>query len=63
MLFSDQYNFILQSAGKLLSPTVLNLFKFSLSIRYYSPTIELFNQVQCSDFFIHCLYTRSTKSM
>ncbi|CAB3984374.1 UDP-glucose:glyco glucosyltransferase 1-like [Paramuricea clavata] len=41
----DQYNFIIESAGKLLSPTLLNLFKFSLSIRYYSPTIELFNQV------------------
>ncbi|XP_028405524.1 UDP-glucose:glycoprotein glucosyltransferase 1-like isoform X2 [Dendronephthya gigantea] len=41
----DQYNFIIESAGKLLSPTLLNLFKFSLSIRYFSPTIELFNQV------------------
>ena len=53
-LFLDQYNFIIESAGKLLSPTLLNLFKFSLSIRYYSPTIELFNQVQCnSALFLH----------
>jgi UDP-glucose:glycoprotein glucosyltransferase len=44
-LFLDQFNFIIESAGKLLSPTLLNLLKFSLSIRYYSPTIELFNQV------------------
>ncbi|XP_046852680.1 UDP-glucose:glycoprotein glucosyltransferase 1-like isoform X2 [Xenia sp. Carnegie-2017] len=53
----EQYNFVIKSAEKLLSPTLLNLLKFSLSIRNYSPTIELFNQVakqlavpQCANF-------------
>ena len=48
VFFLDQYNFIVELAEKLLSPTLLNLLKFSLSIRYYSPTVELFNQVRSS---------------
>ncbi|XP_068732744.1 UDP-glucose:glycoprotein glucosyltransferase 1-like [Montipora capricornis] len=42
---SDEYQHIFQVAGKLLAPLGLNFLKFSLSLRYYSPRVELFNKV------------------
>lgn len=44
-LFADEYQHILQAAGQLLAPLGLNFLKFSLSLRYYSPRVELFNKV------------------
>ncbi|XP_048588616.1 UDP-glucose:glycoprotein glucosyltransferase 1 isoform X2 [Nematostella vectensis] len=54
----EKYNSILQHARKLLSSNGLSLLQFSLSMRYYSPKIELFNKVskevsgisECSSF-------------
>ena len=43
--FIDEYQHILQAAGQLLAPLGLNFLKFSLSLRYYSPRVELFNKV------------------
>lgn len=43
--FADEYKHILQAAGQLLAPLGLNFLKFSLSLRYYSPRVELFNKV------------------
>lgn len=43
--FPDEYQHIFQAAGKLLPPLGLNFLKFSLSLRYYSPRVELFNKV------------------
>lgn len=42
---SDEYQHILQAAGQLLAPLGLDFLKFSLSLRYYSPRVELFNKV------------------
>ncbi|XP_067039989.1 UDP-glucose:glycoprotein glucosyltransferase 1-like [Acropora muricata] len=42
---SDEYQHIFQAARKLLPPLGLNFLKFSLSLRYYSPRVELFNKV------------------
>ena len=44
-VFPDEYQHIFQAAGKLLPPLGLNFLKFSLSLRYYSPRVELFNKV------------------
>lgn len=44
-LFADEYQHILQAAGQLLAPLGLDFLKFSLSLRYYSPRVELFNKV------------------
>ena len=43
--FADEYKHILQAAGQLLAPLGLSFLKFSLSLRYYSPRVELFNKV------------------
>ena len=43
--FIDEYQHILQAVGQLLAPLGLNFLKFSLSLRYYSPRVELFNKV------------------
>ncbi|XP_064615079.1 UDP-glucose:glycoprotein glucosyltransferase 1-like [Liolophura sinensis] len=59
---SDQshYHLIQKLASKQLSPIQLNLLKFSLSLREYSPTVEMYNQIarenekaeQCSTFAV-----------
>ncbi|XP_077988302.1 UDP-glucose:glycoprotein glucosyltransferase 1-like isoform X2 [Glandiceps talaboti] len=41
----DIYHLGLKYAGQLLSPVRLNLLKFSLSVRSYSPKIEMYNQM------------------
>ncbi|KAL9964464.1 hypothetical protein ACROYT_G028110 [Oculina patagonica] len=42
---SEEYEHILQAAEQLLAPLGLNFLQFSLSLRYYSPRVELFNKV------------------
>lgn len=39
------YNLILKKAGQFLSNLQINLLKFALSIRAYSPTVHMFQQV------------------
>lgn len=39
------YNLILKKAGQFLSNLQINLLKFALSIRAYSPTVQMFQQV------------------
>lgn len=41
----DKFDFLLQIAGKFLSPSQINLLKFSLALRIYSPKIESFRQI------------------
>lgn len=46
------YNLILKKAGQFLSNLQINLLKFALSIRAYSPTVQMFQQVTIlSDIF------------
>lgn len=42
---SDEYQHIIKVAEKLLAPLGLDFLQFSLSLRYYSPRVELFNRV------------------
>ena len=46
ILISDEYKDVLKTAGQLLAPIGLNFLQFSLSLRYYSPRVELFNKVR-----------------
>jgi len=46
---SDRYQNILHNADQLLSPLGLQLLKFSLSIRNYSPRIAMFNRVSLKE--------------
>lgn len=39
------YNLILKKAGQFLSNLQINLLKFALSTRAYSPTVQMFQQV------------------
>lgn len=39
------YNLILKKAGQFLSNLQINLLKFALSIRAYSPAVQMFQQV------------------
>ncbi|XP_071839309.1 UDP-glucose:glycoprotein glucosyltransferase 1-like isoform X2 [Apostichopus japonicus] len=41
----SDYQFLLKFAGELLSSTDLRLLKFSLSVHYYAPRIEMYNQI------------------
>lgn len=41
----SQYDLVLETAGSLLSPFQLNLLKFALSLRMFSPTVEMYNQI------------------
>ncbi|XP_030630262.1 UDP-glucose:glycoprotein glucosyltransferase 1 isoform X2 [Chanos chanos] len=43
------YEFILKKAGALLSPVQLNLFKFALSLRAYSSTVQSFQQIASNE--------------
>lgn len=46
------YNLILKKAGQFVSNLQINLLKFALSIRAYSPTVQMFQQVTIlSDIF------------
>ena len=42
---SDEYQHIIKVAEKLLAPLGLDFLQFSLSLRYYSLRVELFNRV------------------
>jgi len=41
----DQYEYTIEQTDKIISPALQPLLKFSLSLRKYSPTIEMFNQI------------------
>ncbi|GAB6021676.1 hypothetical protein CHUAL_004257 [Chamberlinius hualienensis] len=41
----DYYELILNEASKLISPEKLKLLKFTLALRSYSPTVEMFQQI------------------
>ncbi|XP_074048017.1 UDP-glucose:glycoprotein glucosyltransferase 2 isoform X2 [Macrotis lagotis] len=43
------YNLILKKAGQFLSNLQINLLKFALSIRAYSPTIQMFQQIAADE--------------
>ncbi|XP_041360300.1 UDP-glucose:glycoprotein glucosyltransferase 1-like [Gigantopelta aegis] len=43
------YNTILKYASRVLSPVQMNLLKFSLSLRMYSPTVQMFQQIAEDD--------------
>ncbi|XP_067392935.1 UDP-glucose:glycoprotein glucosyltransferase 2 [Emydura macquarii macquarii] len=43
------YNLILKKAGQFLSNFQINLLKFALSIRAYSPTVQMFQQVAADE--------------
>ncbi|KAJ6660860.1 hypothetical protein lerEdw1_017017, partial [Lerista edwardsae] len=43
------YNLILKKAGQFLSNLQINLLKFSLSLRAYSPTIQMFQQIAADE--------------
>lgn len=45
------YNLILKKAGQFLSNFQINLLKFALSIRAYSPTVQMFQQVYSRNIF------------
>nr|XP_014348824.1 PREDICTED: UDP-glucose:glycoprotein glucosyltransferase 2 [Latimeria chalumnae] len=66
------YNLILKKAGQFLTDLQISLLKFALSIKAYSPTIQMFQQIAadepppagCSAFLvIHGEYTCSTKEI
>ncbi|GAB0179271.1 UDP-glucose:glycoprotein glucosyltransferase 2 [Grus japonensis] len=43
------YNLILKKAGQFLSNLQINLLKFALSIRAYSPTVQMFQQIAADE--------------
>ncbi|XP_027632187.1 UDP-glucose:glycoprotein glucosyltransferase 2 [Tupaia chinensis] len=43
------YNLILKKAGQFLDNLHINLFKFAFSIRTYSPTIQMFQQIAADE--------------
>uniref|UniRef100_A0A8C3TEF1 UDP-glucose ceramide glucosyltransferase-like 1 n=1 Tax=Chelydra serpentina TaxID=8475 RepID=A0A8C3TEF1_CHESE len=43
------YNLILKKAGQFLSNFQINLLKFALSIRAYSPTVQMFQQIAADE--------------
>nr|XP_025038706.1 UDP-glucose:glycoprotein glucosyltransferase 2-like [Pelodiscus sinensis] len=43
------YNLILKKAGQFLSSLQINLLKFALSIRAYSPTVQMFQQIAADE--------------
>ncbi|XP_061486068.1 UDP-glucose:glycoprotein glucosyltransferase 2 isoform X2 [Rhineura floridana] len=43
------YNLILKKAGQFLSNVQINLLKFSLSLRAYSPTVQMFQQIAADE--------------
>ncbi|XP_043850878.1 UDP-glucose:glycoprotein glucosyltransferase 2 [Dromiciops gliroides] len=43
------YNLILKKAGQFLNNLQINLLKFALSIRAYSPTIQMFQQIAAAE--------------
>ncbi|XP_078077776.1 UDP-glucose:glycoprotein glucosyltransferase 2 isoform X1 [Mustelus asterias] len=43
------YNLILKKAGQFLSQLKLNLLKFALSLRAYSPTVQMFQQIAADE--------------
>nr|XP_030132085.3 UDP-glucose:glycoprotein glucosyltransferase 2 isoform X3 [Taeniopygia guttata] len=66
------YNLILKKAGQFLSNLQINLLKFALSIRAYSPSVQMFQQIAadepppegCSAFVvIHEKYTCKTNEI
>uniref|UniRef100_A0A8D2P6B9 UDP-glucose ceramide glucosyltransferase-like 1 n=1 Tax=Zosterops lateralis melanops TaxID=1220523 RepID=A0A8D2P6B9_ZOSLA len=51
ILYSEYsyYNLILKKAGQFLSNLQINLLKFALSIRAYSPTVQMFQQIAADE--------------
>ncbi|CAD6189361.1 unnamed protein product [Caenorhabditis auriculariae] len=54
-----KYEFIIKQSAKLLNPSTIDLLKFSLGLRQYSPTVQLFQQIgseygeiKCRAFFV-----------
>uniref|UniRef100_A0A4W3I2W9 UDP-glucose ceramide glucosyltransferase-like 1 n=1 Tax=Callorhinchus milii TaxID=7868 RepID=A0A4W3I2W9_CALMI len=45
----NYYNLILKKAGQFLSELQLNLLKFALSLRAYSPTVQMFQQIAADE--------------
>lgn len=45
----SDYDLLLKFSGELLSATDLRLLKFALSVHYYAPRIEMYNQVRLVD--------------
>ncbi|XP_051873658.1 UDP-glucose:glycoprotein glucosyltransferase 1 isoform X2 [Pristis pectinata] len=43
------YNHVLQKAGEVLTPVQVNLLKFALSLRAYSATVQMFQQIAAEE--------------
>lgn len=56
LLPKDQYEYTVEQANKIIPINLQPLLKFSLSLRSYSPTIEMFNQIA-----INYLLTKSSE--